>query len=231
MILITCEHGGNEVPEAYASLFRGARRLLASHRGYDAGALELARGFARHLRAPLVFATTTRLLVDLNRSPGHRRLFSEFTRDLDATTREAILATHYFPYREQVEVRVSEAVKQREHVVHLSVHSFTPELDGEVRNADIGLLYDPARRLEQEFCHRWRLTLQTMWPELRVRRNYPYRGASDGLVTSLRRRFGAKQYLGVELEVNQSWLRGNGTAWRRLQEGLWASLAASKDRP
>jgi predicted N-formylglutamate amidohydrolase len=220
MILLTCEHGGNEVPEAYARLFRGTRRLLASHRGFDPGALELARLFAGRLRAPLVFATTTRLLVDLNRSPGHRRLFSEITRPLDTASKETILAQHYFPYRQQVEAIAGEAVRHRDRVLHLSVHSFTPELDGEVRNADIGLLYDPARPLEQAFCRRWRLALQAIRPDLRVRRNYPYRGAADGLVTSLRRRFGPKQYVGVELEVNQRWPLGAEKDWPGLQNDL-----------
>ena len=33
-------------------------------------------------------------------------------------------------------------------MIHLSSHSFTPELDGKVRKADIGLIYDPARQRE-----------------------------------------------------------------------------------
>lgn len=45
MYLITCEHGGNEVPTAFARLFRGHRRLLATHRGYDAGAWSLPGRF------------------------------------------------------------------------------------------------------------------------------------------------------------------------------------------
>ena len=46
-LLITCEHGGNRVPHAYRNLFASASRLLQSHRGYDAGALALAREIAR----------------------------------------------------------------------------------------------------------------------------------------------------------------------------------------
>ena len=33
-------------------------------------------------------------------------------------------------------------------MIHVSSHSFTPELDGKVRRADVGLLYDPAPRGE-----------------------------------------------------------------------------------
>ena len=43
VLLRTCEHGGNRVPSAYRSVFRGARSALDSHRGQDMGALALAR--------------------------------------------------------------------------------------------------------------------------------------------------------------------------------------------
>jgi len=44
--LITCEHGGNRIPARYRPLFACHGALLASHRGYDPGALALARDFA-----------------------------------------------------------------------------------------------------------------------------------------------------------------------------------------
>jgi hypothetical protein len=67
-------------------------------------------------------------------------------------------------------------------------------------------------------------------PEMRVRRNYPYLGKTDGLTTYLRRQFPAEQYLGIELEVNQRCLEP-AVRCRRLQDDLIASLAASINRP
>jgi predicted N-formylglutamate amidohydrolase len=219
-IIITCEHGGNEVPEPYARLFRKGRKLLKSHCGYDPGALELARRFARRLKAPLVWSTVTRLLVELNRSPGHPKLFSRFTASLDEPIKRAILARHYTPYRQRVEAFVARGLLAGCPVLHLSVHSFTPQLNGQVRNADLGLLYDPARRVERTFCERWQETLAALKPGLRVRRNYPYRGVSDGLVTSLRRHFASPLYAGIELEVNQRWPLDRSQEWPGLQRTL-----------
>src|SRR5688572_18373600 len=65
-LLVSCEHGGNRVPAAYAPLFADAADVLATHRGYDLGALEVARAFGRRLGVTPVTATTTRLVVDLN---------------------------------------------------------------------------------------------------------------------------------------------------------------------
>ena len=92
------------------------------------------------------------------------------------------------------------------------MHSFTNVLDDEIRNADIGLLYDPARPGETALCKRWQHMLRELEPSLRVRRNYPYRGNADGLTTWLRRRFPDAHYVGVELELNQALLASSRLA-------------------
>lgn len=222
--LITCEHGGTRVPARYRHLFRGHEDLLHSHRGHDPGALLLARELAAALGAPLVVSTVSRLVIDLNRSPGHPRLYSELTRPLPLAARREILQRHYLPYRARVEGWIADQVERGGRVLHLSAHSFTPVLDGKVRNADVGLLYDPRRPAEAAFCRRWQQALQSLGTDLRVRRNYPYTGRSDGLTAWLRRRFPAERYLGIELEVNQRHPLGGGAAWRELRARIIASL-------
>ena len=59
---------GAKVPHEYRSLFRGHAALLRSHRGSDIGSHALAKSLARALRAPLLVTSTTRLLVECNRS-------------------------------------------------------------------------------------------------------------------------------------------------------------------
>jgi predicted N-formylglutamate amidohydrolase len=88
-------------------------------------------------------------------------------------------------------------------VIHVSSHSFTPALDGKVRRADVGLLYDPARQGEAALCARWKASLAVIAPEVRVRRNYPYAGKGDGVTSALRRSHPRGAYIGIELEINQ----------------------------
>lgn len=222
-LVLTCEHGGNRVPAEYRGLFRGAAGVLATHRGFDAGALTAARFLAARLRAPLVAATTTRLLVDLNRSPHNPAVFSRYTRDLPAEERERLLAMHHRPHRDSVRTRIRQALGSRARVLHLAVHSFTPVLRGEVRDFDIGLLYDPKRSAERRFCTDWQRQLRRA--DFRVRRNAPYRGTSDGFTTALRREFGPR-YLGIELEINQSHVAA--PSWRALMTGLQVSLSRTR---
>ena len=225
VLLLSCEHGGVRVPAPYRHLFRShsAREALGSHRGSDLGALALARSLRRSLGAPLRWSTVTRLLVDLNRSVGHPRVFSEFSRAIGQAEREAVLARYYFPYRMGIESWIEGQVRRGHQVLHLGVHSFASELNGLTRNADIGLLYDPSRRTERVFCQSWQAAFGTVDPSLRVRRNYPYLGKADGLTTHLRALFGPRQYLGIELEANQA-LLGTAQGRRRAAKSVGESL-------
>jgi hypothetical protein len=110
--VVTCEHGGNRIPAAYRRHFEDRDALLNSHRGYDAGALVMAKALARALAAPLVASTTSRLLVDLNRSIGHPRLHSEATRRADVAVRARIVERHYRPYRDKVDRAIERAIAQ-----------------------------------------------------------------------------------------------------------------------
>jgi len=225
LLLLSCEHAANAIPARWGELFRGQQALLASHRGLDIGALEAARLVQRRLKAPLLAARYSRLLVDLNRSPGHARLFSPAVRALPPAERERILAHCYRPYRDELRARVAVAIASGWRVLHLSVHSFTPVLDGITRRCDIGLLYDPERAEEKTLCQRWQQELAVQDPTLVVRRNYPYRGTMDGLVTALRREFPRGAYAGIELEINQRHALGPRTRWLRLLDELAVTLA------
>jgi predicted N-formylglutamate amidohydrolase len=215
--LITCEHGGKHIPSRYGSLFAGFEALLQTHRGHDPGALAMARELARALAAPLFVSTTSRLLIDLNRSIGHPRLYSEATRDVPVAVRREILEQHYLPYRNRIETHIGEAIAHGKRAIHISSHSFTPVLDGAIRNADIGLLYDPARSDERELCRCWQTELRARAPALKVRSNYPYSGTSDGFTAYLRRRFPADAYIGIELEINQQHVFRGGRQWSALR--------------
>jgi len=221
-LVLTCEHGGNRIPRPYAHLFQGEDELLESHRGWDPGALTLARLLARELDRPLLAVTWSRLFVEANRAPSNPRIWSRFTGALPRAERERILEEWWWPHRRAVEEAVSAGTADGGRVLHVAVHSFTPELDGQVRNADVTFLYDSRRKGEADICRRWAEILGRLGPELRIRYNYPYRGNTDGLTTWLRRRFPQERYLGIELEFNQALVGGKG--WRPFQNRIAESL-------
>jgi len=224
VFVVTCEHGGNRIPAAYRHLFQGRDELLNSHRGYDAGALTMAESLAAALDAPILASTTSRLLIDLNRPPGHPRLFSVITRKLPSECRAEIACRYHHPHWAELRQLARQAIEDGDRVVHISSHSFTPVMSGRARSADVGLLYDPGRCGEVQLCTRWKATLADRAPELRVRRNYPYCGKSAGLTAQMRRCFSADAYVGIELEVNQSVVCAGGRRWTELRRLLTGSL-------
>ncbi|NLG34142.1 MAG: N-formylglutamate amidohydrolase [Lentisphaerae bacterium] len=237
-LLLTCEHAANAVPPRWAHLFDSpsARAALSSHRGWDPGAAPLARALSSltsdlcpRPSVPSLSGTATRLLVELNRSPGHPQFWSEFTRDLPPAEKDDILRDIYAPFRRAARETLDRlAALSPSPVFHLSVHTFTPELDGEIRDADIGLLYDPARPLEIQWADAWESALRPLAPEWRIRRNYPYSGTDDGHVTHLRTVYPPHAYAGLELEVNQTLLvtaPALADAAERLHRALGDSLS------
>lgn len=200
-LLVTCEHGGNAVPAEYADLFAGAADVLESHRGHDPGALLVALQLAEACAAPIIISRTTRLLVELNRSPHSPELFSEFTRDLTDEVRARIVAGHYTPYRRQVE-RLARIAP----TLHVSMHSFTDVFHGVRRELDVGVLFDPGRPAEAAFGRRLMQLLASDTP-LIVHENQPYLGTDDGLTTYLRTQLPDTQYAGIEIELRQGLLR------------------------
>ncbi len=174
--VVTCEHGGNLVPKRYSRCFHSAQKALRSHRGYDPGALELAREIADSLDSECFFSTTTRLLVDLNRSVGHPALHSEFVSQLSTDQRNAILQAYYVPYRQRVIDTVQSTIASGQVACHLSIHTFTPKLAGVVRQADVAVLYDPRHPREKQLACDWLDGIDDEFSGLKLRRNYPYRG-------------------------------------------------------
>ena len=234
-LFVTCEHAGNVVPKEYANLFVGHEHLLPTHRGWDPGALKLAREMAGRFAAPLYYDETTRLLADLNRSVGTPDLHSEATRHLAKAERRRLLEAYYFPHRRRVDAALAEAVAEAsaagDRVVHVASHSFTPELHGKVRTADIGMLYDPRRPGEVAFATAWIDALRAKDGTLRLRRNYPYLGASDGVCQVMRRRYAPEAYVGLELEVNQRYVEAGGPAWPKIRRTLLQTLGEALDLP
>ncbi len=208
-ILLSCEHASRAVPRAMLQHFRSPslRGALTSHRGWDLGAAGVARALARELHAPLHEGSHTRLLADLNRSAHHPRVLGPWAQALGSVERRTVLARWHAPWRRAFAARLNTALAGGRPALHLSIHSFTPILNGARRPMHVGLLYDPSRTGERALALALRRELQRLRPDLLVALNRPYHGRSDGHVTALRRTHGPKNYLGLEFETRNDLLR------------------------
>jgi len=223
-LLVSCEHAVNHVPEPFTPLFEGQEALLESHRAYDPGARQLAVELAGDFGTVAHCSRVTRLLIDHNRSPANPSLWSAFSRGLDPAEKQFLSAAFYAPFRRAVANQIAADIERGKLLLHLSVHSFTPVLNHQIRRTQLGLLYDPRRGREKKFAACWKQQLQQLEPELRVHRNAPYRGSSDCHQRSYRLRYAESHYLALELEVNQSLVAAGADRWQQLKHLVLRSL-------
>lgn len=201
-LILTCEHASNLLPKQYEYLFIDHKNRLETHEGYDVGAFEVYESL-QHLADYSLHYQWSRLLIEVNRSLHHPKLFSSISQNLDKAEKNRLIIDYYQAYRYQIQKKIEESLIKGECVLHLSIHTFTPILNGNVREADLGILYDPRRKAEKDFANKFRKKMSLQMPEFRIRMNYPYKGKSDGFTTSLRKIF-PNNYTGIELEINQS---------------------------
>ena len=214
ILILTCEHASNKLPAAFKNAIPA--EVLKTHRAYDIEAVQVYRKLVKFANPEFYCeGKFSRLFVDLNRTITNKSAFSDYYKQLEkrdkataAKVKES--ATKYWnEYRENIEKFVAKnigslrkAQRPEAAIVHLGIHSFTPVLNGKVRNTDIGILYDPARPQERAYANVIKGEIKRLYPAMKVRFNYPYKGSSDGLTTTLRKKFGQK-YVGIEIEINQ----------------------------
>ena len=223
--MLTCEHGGNHIPVAYKTQFKNQEAILATHRGLDIGALEIAKLLQKRLKAPLIYSKTSRLVVDLNRTLKNPTLFSEFMKTLSQKELKKVLDKYYFPHWFKVRKNIQTLLKKNDSVVHIAVHSMTDNLNGQKRKMQIALLYNPVFKNEVKFASLWIKALRKEFPEYIIARNKPYRGDGDGLTCEMRNENRPNNYIGIEIELNQGLLlKMNAKQKNKLASGLSRSL-------
>jgi len=149
-ILLICEHAGRAIPVAWADLGL-PRSLLETHFAWDAGAGALTEALARRLRAPAVLAAYSRLFLDINRFETDWDVMRPDLAGIpvpaniepdpaDRALRERIARQ---PFDLAVEAQLSRFGPAGRPAV-ISIHSFTPLVQGKPRPTEIGVLWREA---------------------------------------------------------------------------------------
>ena len=153
-VLLTCDHASNAVPRSLAGLGLAAG-ALEQHIAWDIGAAAVTRHLARALAAPAVLSGYSRLVIDCNRDlddpssipetsdgiavPGNRRLAPE--------ARAARRQSCFEPYHHAIAARLDALLAAGSVPALLSIHSFTPVMNGVARPWQVGILWNRDERL------------------------------------------------------------------------------------
>jgi len=153
-VLITCDHASRRVPKSLHNLGLDAASLKL-HIGWDIGAAEVSRDLARQLDAPAILAGYSRLVIDCNRDlddPTSMPATSDGVavpgnKDLSAAAKARRAEALFKPYHRAVETALDRFAARGVHPAVLSIHSFTPVMNGFARPWHIGILWDKDPRM------------------------------------------------------------------------------------
>jgi len=148
-ILLVCDHASCRFPQALGDMGLDpfARRC---HLAIDIGAGKLTESLAKSLGVTAVIAQYSRLVVDCNRELMDPGAFLEYgdgilvpgNRKLSQEDKDARANAIYWPYHNAIEEQIKRLRAIGPKPVFVSVHSFTPVLNGISRAVQMGVLWD-----------------------------------------------------------------------------------------
>lgn len=217
-LLLVCDHASRAVPSVLGQLGLG-ETILSRHIAWDIGAASVCRRISDHMSAPAVLAGYSRLLIDCNRQPGHPQSVPPVSdgvsipgnQGLSEDIFETRIETFFRPYHNAITSALAHMWHGGKPPALLSIHSFTPNLNGEQREWDIGVLWNRDPRLARPLMERLRSI-----DDLKVGDNEPYSGTK--VAYTIDRHAGAAGLPNCAVEIRQDHL-GNDAGIER-----WASL-------
>jgi predicted N-formylglutamate amidohydrolase len=226
--LILCDHASNAMPAEFGGLGLPGPDL-ERHIAYDIGAAEVSRSLARRLGAPAILSRFSRLLIDPNRGLDDPTLVMRVADGavvpgnaaIDAAGIEARLTRFYRPYDEAITLAIENSLSAGIVPAIVSIHSFTPMMQGRARPWHCGLLWDADERIAAPL-----IAALAADKGLIVGANQPYDGALEG--DTLDRHAGARGLANVLIEIRQDLIAATQQAesWgERLAAALLPILA------
>lgn len=157
-VLLVCDHATRRFPRSLGSmgLDPAARRC---HLALDIGAGPLTERLAISLGVTAVLCQYSRLVVDCNRQLMDPGAFLEFgdgvvipgNRNLHQSDKDIRANDIYWPYHQAIDSQIQRFRQQDIDPVLISIHSFTPVLNGDSRTWEMGVLWDQDRDTAQFF--------------------------------------------------------------------------------
>jgi predicted N-formylglutamate amidohydrolase len=181
--VLVADHARNALPEEYGDLGLPAAEFQR-HIAYDIGVEQVTRRLAALTGAPAVMASYSRLLIDPNRGEDDPTLIRQLydgtvvpaNYPIAAAERERRLESFYRPYHDAVGALIASVhAASGGSPLIISVHSFTPVMQGQVRPWQVGILWDLDDRAPRPL-----IEMLAEDRSLNVGDNEPYDGALRG---------------------------------------------------
>ena len=225
-LLLVCDHAGREIPRGLGDLGLEAADLRR-HIAWDIGAAGLARRLADLMGAELTLQAYSRLVVDCNRDPSRPDVAPEVSDGsgipgnvgLGAAALKARIEEIHTPYHAAIAAALDLKISA---TTVVSVHSFTPQMQGFARPWHVGVLHQHDSPVSERMLNALRGEA-----DLVVGDNQPY--AMDGIDYTIPRHALGRGLDYLELEVRQDLIedeQGQARMAARLAPLIAASVGA-----
>ncbi len=199
-----CDHAGRAFPRALGTLGLGQREL-DQHIAWDIGIAGLGRRLAHSLDAPFFMTGYSRLVIDCNRhlddptsiAQESDRVPVPGNRGLSAADRHRRQEEIFLPYHRGLAEEIQGRIASGRTPVIISLHSFTPVMNGFQRPWHVGVLWNNDARMPVPLMRRL-----AEEPDLVVGDNEPYSGR-DGHGYSIKAHAEALGLAHALLEIRQ----------------------------
>ncbi|MDY0009307.1 MAG: N-formylglutamate amidohydrolase [Bdellovibrionales bacterium] len=176
-VLIVCDHASNRVPQILDNVGL-SKADLQKHIAWDPGTENIGQYMSEKLDAAAFFANYSRIVVDVNRgerSPECMRDVSDHiqvpgNKNLSAAQKRQRLDEIFWPYHHALSAQIKTYLKKGIVPMIVSLHSFTPEMDGYKRPWEIGVLWNKEETIARSLID----NLRAQNPGMVVGENEPY---------------------------------------------------------
>ena len=176
-VLLLCDHASNIIPQKLGTLGL-TKEILNQHIALDIGTDIIGPYLSNALKAPIVMAGFSRLVVDLNREPNQSFSIPKVSDNiqipancnLSETQKKTRITEIYTPYHQCIANCLDRIKTHTSTPLIVSIHSFTPVIDGEQRDTEIGILWDKNETISKKMIDH----LSQNNPGLIIGNNAPY---------------------------------------------------------
>ena len=148
-VLLVCDHASNRFPRSLGTMGLDYINRV-SHIALDIGANAVAETLANNLGATAVLCQYSRLIVDCNRELVDDSAFVEYSDGVDIPGNHNLQESEkvkraseiYWPYHNTIKNQIIRLKNHGINPIVISIHSFTPVINGNDREWEIGVLWD-----------------------------------------------------------------------------------------
>ncbi|MBX7145988.1 MAG: N-formylglutamate amidohydrolase [Alphaproteobacteria bacterium] len=153
-LILLADHGGRAIPQKLNNLGLSSN-LLKLHIAYDIGIKNVGIKLAQYLDSMFIMNHYSRLVIDCNRATSSPDCISPISDNILIPGNNNLLSTEqlfrvteiYLPYHNYINNIINHSLQNHKVPILVSLHSFTPVMQGYQRPWHIGILWNRDKRL------------------------------------------------------------------------------------